>query len=161
MHQSSWENLAPMHRRKNRVAVLALVLGLHVPLAPASVYRCVDERDVVMFSQYPCATVSNPQTIVITNISVVAAVPLTKSEQAILGRIQRQYYRDKTDRWKDQQRARQRTEQRRTEHIALCARARDSLKRLRKRRRGGYSLSTASALDGQQTDLKSQLSEHC
>jgi hypothetical protein len=114
MGQSSWEKLAPMYRRNNRVAVLALLLGLHVPLAPASVYRCVDEQDVVIFSQYPCATASNPQTIVITNISVVAAAPLTKSEQAILERLQRQYHRTKTDNLKDQQRARQRTEQRRT-----------------------------------------------
>ncbi|MFP6814538.1 MAG: hypothetical protein VB949_02555 [Pseudomonadales bacterium] len=41
------------------------------------------------------------------------------------------------------------------------ARARDSLKRLRKRRRGGYSLSAASALDAEQADLKSRVSQYC
>jgi hypothetical protein len=150
-----------MYCRNNPAAVLALVLSLHVPLALASVYRCADERNVVLFSQYPCATADNTQTIVITNISVVAATPLTKSEQATLERIQRQYYRNKADNLKDQQRTRQRTEHLRAEHIALCARARDSLKRLRKRRRGGYSLSTAGALDAEQTDLKSRVSQFC
>ncbi len=150
-----------MTNRATRVAPVAALFYLVAPLTLASIYRCSDEQGVLLFSQYPCASADSFETMVITPINVVAAARLTKSEQATLDRIQRQFHRNTADSLRDRQRARRRIEHRRTERIALCARTREALKRLRKRRRSGYSLTTVRALDAEEADLKAGVSENC
>ncbi|MDH3643153.1 MAG: hypothetical protein OES38_13715 [Gammaproteobacteria bacterium] len=141
----------------------ALFLGtLIVPaIALASVYRCSSPDGPPMFSQFPCATPGEVDTMVITAVSVVSAPPLSTSEQATLARMQQRFERSRTEAAKQQRRARQRSLNDRSERIAECARSRNALKALRERRRGGYSLSTSRSLNAEEARLKAQASEHC
>ena len=139
-----------------------MLLGaLIAPVVLASVYRCSNPDGPPMFSQFPCATPGEVDTMVITVVSVVAAPPLTASEQATLDRMQRRFQRSRSEAVKQQRRARQRSLKDRSKRVAECARSRTALKELRERKRGGYTLSTSKSLNAEEARLKAQITEHC
>jgi hypothetical protein len=144
-----------------RAVLVAAILCLVAPLGRASIYRCTDEHGSPVFSQYPCAAAGDVETMVIQRVSVVTPAQLTKSEQATLERIRQQSHRSRAEAASDQQRARRRNGKKRAEQEALCARSRDALKRLRERKRGGYSLATAKALKADEVQPKAQISKTC
>ena len=144
----------------------ALLLGTSlvpaiVPAVLAGIYRCSNPDGPPMFSQFPCATADEVDTMVITAVSVVSAPPLTASEQATLDRMQRRLQRSRSEAAKQQRRVRQRNLKHRSKRIAECSRSRTALKELRERKRGGYSLSTSRTLNADEARLKAQMAEHC
>ena len=145
---------------RNQRAALVLFCLLNSAVA-ADVYRCNNAPGILIFSQFPCATDGNFDTLVVASTNVISSPPLTSSERITLDRIQRQSDRHKKNASANLRQARRRSNNNRVERIKLCASARDSLKNLRERKRRGYSLATAGSLDAEQTHLKAELAKHC
>jgi hypothetical protein len=141
-------------------AAVAALLWLATAPALANIYRCTDEHGSLLFSQYPCPA-ADVEAMVIQRVSVVTTAPLTALEMATLKRISQQSERSRADAARDHQQARRHSSRKRAERTALCARTRTALKRLRKRKRGGYSLTKARALDADEARLRAEVSEHC
>jgi hypothetical protein len=152
-------------------ATLAIsMLCLMIASATANIYRCIpasispeasNAQKAPLFSQFPCPSGDDVQSIVVTDVSVVEAPKLTTSEQATLKRIQQRFHSDRASAAKQQLRARRRSNDKRTERAALCTQTRQALKELRKRKRGGYSLATAKSLATQEAQLKTRASANC
>ena len=135
--------------------------GVLAPAWASGVYRCGDETGVPLFSQFPCANAETIQSTVITSISVVSSPRLTRSEQATLERLQKQFERNRASAASEHQRARRRTSRARAERQAQCRHSKDALRHLREQKRGGYSLTTARRLDADEKRLKREIANYC
>ena len=134
---------------------LAILVG---STANGAIYRCIEQPDAVLYSQFPC---KNAELVPERQLSVIETPQLSESERLMLKQIkQNSVALELASHKRAKQRHRQR-EKRNAERTALCRQAVAGINNLRTRKRAGYSLSDATVLAAREVTLKRQQDLNC
>lgn len=124
----------------------------------AAIYRCVAPDGIVAYSDAPCP---GGQTLADVAHPALLLPGLDAAERRALERLHRRLERDAVTAKKARRAARREGARASADRAQRCEAARRGLDALRKRRREGYSLSEAAALDAEQARLEAERGSRC
>lgn len=140
----------PHKRIIGRLSVTAVACFVMLGHVQASIYRCTNGKDPVLFSQFACPQGATATLWESSDTTLFVLPPLTKAEQDELAAMARANAR------KEKARQSQRRRQEKLRNAAAaktrqqCREARTALATIRLQKKQGYKASAARALDREQ-----------
>lgn len=146
-------------------STVAVVIGLLAAPVAAAIYRCDAPGGPVLFSQFPCADSSDPESEVriekLQALPTISIPPLAETERRRLDALERERRAAAAQSARAAQRQAEVLRQRREQQQLRCVAARVARAALADQRRKGYALADARALDRREAELEAELRSQC